>query len=162
MVHDQNVHFKWHVFLYYFLLCPEPPNGTSCVDSFLLQFGGSVTNFPVPLGAAKLAINRQNFLMHVLCSLGIWLIGQVYGYGMSFCMSIWSDSLLQCLMCICTSIYLLVSLIASQYSYTSIITLIPLSFNTCSYWLGTLAYRSCSLYYKWETWMFKQTHYHLR
>ena len=40
----------------------EPPIGISGVDSFPVQSGGSLTNFPVPSGAGRLTLNRQNIL----------------------------------------------------------------------------------------------------
>ena len=34
MVHDQQVHHKWHVLLIFFMSCPELPMGISGVGSF--------------------------------------------------------------------------------------------------------------------------------
>ena len=60
MVHDQHTHFRWHALVIFFIFvsCSEPPMGTFSVGSFPMWSGGSLNNFPIPLGVGKLALNR--------------------------------------------------------------------------------------------------------
>ena len=57
MVHDQQVHFKSHVFLFcIFISYPEPPTGTSGVGSFPVHSGGSVWEAVGPRVSAPLGM----------------------------------------------------------------------------------------------------------
>ena len=45
MFYNQHISHKWHVFVIFFVSCPETPMDVSSVDSFPVQFGGSLMTF---------------------------------------------------------------------------------------------------------------------
>ena len=87
----------------------------SSVGSLLLQSGGYLTNFPVPLGVQKLVLNGQN--LHMLSvALGFGLLGRYMDGGMYVCISICTS------MCVVTFVYSSVGL----YIYIcAIVSLLP-------------------------------------
>ena len=108
LVHDQNVHFQWHVFIVLFNIHPQ---SRASYGYFECGFIPSVVlglsyNVPVPLGVGKLAGNRQNFL-HVLGEvLRFGILGSYMGKGMPVCVSVCSSVHSDICMSVCTSVCL--------------------------------------------------------
>ena len=113
--------------------CPKPSMGLSGVGSFPVSSGSSLTNFPIPLGDIKLALNKQNFL-HMLgvCSLRILAFWE--GIWMGICLSIWSDIHISICASICLVTFVWPSLCLSIHCYihTSVGTCIHL--HLCYIW----------------------------
>ena len=123
MVH---VYFKWHVFVIYLFLMPQPelPMVISSVVSLPVWFGGSLTDFLVPLVIVKLVFNSQNFFIHVLSvvfAFGLFCryMDGIMSVYMSIPLSLYSDvcSSLHPYVywCICTSVVMFVHLLVHQY-----------------------------------------------
>ena len=113
MAHGQHVHFSWHIFVMSLVFLPS--------QIFLwvylvwvhahCTFGGSLTHFPFPLGVGKLALNRQNFYVHVLgVVLSFLLPGWLYVCRYVCLSVIWTS--------ICPYVCLLVHLYICHYIHT--------------------------------------------
>ena len=92
-----NMFISNHIYVchLFFMSCAEPPMSIYSVCSFTVWSGGSLTNFPVPLGVGKLSLNMQNFLHtcvrsshRMLAYFADKLMGYVYNVCCFICTSV--------------------------------------------------------------------------
>ena len=79
----------------------------SGVGSFPVQSGCSLTNFLIPFGVGKLALNRQNFYLYVL--------GVVLGFVLLSCKFVCPSVHPHVCQDICTSVIMFLHLSVHQY-----------------------------------------------